>query len=142
MRISRDFFSSLLWISDLVVSGIVKMAKKTWVLFLLFLECKALFLIFKTATVVVKTFYCYIHFILNLEIPMFWLDLHDELLCQEVILVQPYMYRPSTWERGNAWSRIADSLNSIDNLKFYVNQRSVLERFNLILTWYKTKISA
>ena len=73
---------------------------------------------------------------------MFWLGLHNELLFQEVILVQPYMYRPSTRERGNAWSRIADSLSSINNAKFYVNQRPVRERFNLNLTWYKTKISA
>ena len=74
---------------------------------------------------------------------MFWLDLQDELLCQEVILVQSYMYRPSTRERGNAWGRIADSLNSIDNPIFYINQRSVRELFNLILTRRcKTKISA
>ena len=45
-------------------------------------------------------------------------------------------------ERGNAWSRITDSLNSIENPKFYINQRSVLEQVNLILTQYKTKISA
>ena len=38
--------------------------------------------------------------------------------------------------------RIADSLNSIGNPKFYVNQRSVRERFISILTRYKTKISA
>ena len=61
---------------------------------------------------------------------MFWLDLHDKLLCQEEILVQPYMYRPSTRERGNTWSRTADSLNAIGNPQCYVNQR----RFNLILT--------
>ena len=74
---------------------------------------------------------------------MFWLNLQDELLCQEVILVQSYMYRPSTRERGNAWSRIADSLNSIDNPIFYTNQRSVRQLFNLILTRRcKTKISA
>ena len=52
------------------------------------------------------------------------------------------MYRPSTRERSNAWSRIADSLNSTDNPKFYVNQRSVQEQFNLILTQQKTNISA
>ena len=57
--------------------------------------------------------------------PLFWLDLHHELLCQEVILIQPYLHLPSTRERGNAWSRIADSLNSTDNPKFYINQRSV-----------------
>ena len=55
---------------------------------------------------------------------------------------QPYMYQPSTRERSNAWSRIAGSLNSTDNPKLYVNQRSVREQFNLILTQQKTKISA
>ena len=55
---------------------------------------------------------------------MFWLDLYDELLCQEVILAQS-MYRSSTRERGYAWKRIADSLNFIENRKFYVSQRSV-----------------
>ena len=73
---------------------------------------------------------------------MIWLDIHDELLCQEVIMVQPYMSRPSTRERGNDLSGIADSLDSIDNPQFYVNQRSVRARFNFILTRYKTKIFA
>ena len=36
---------------------------------------------------------------------------------------------------------MANSLNSIDNPKVYVNQRSVREWFDLILTRYKTKIS-
>ena len=53
---------------------------------------------------------------------MFWLDIHDELLCQEVIVLQPYMSRPSKKERGNDLSRIADSLDSIDNPQFHVNQ--------------------
>ena len=73
---------------------------------------------------------------------MFWLNSQVELFCQEVILVQPYGYQPFLRQRGNAWSKIADSLNYIDNSKFDVNQRSVRGRYNLILTRYKIKISA
>ena len=70
---------------------------------------------------------------------MFSLDLHNELLCQEVILVQPYMYQPSTREKGNASSRMIDSLSSNDNQKFCVNQSSVPEEFNLTFTRYKQR---
>ena len=52
------------------------------------------------------------------------------------------MYRPSASERGNTWSRIAGSLDSIDNPEFYIDQRAVRERFNLILTRYKTNVTA
>ena len=81
--------------------------------------CKALSFIFKIAKVVAKkiqllrSFY---HVFRNP--PMFSLDLQDELLCQEVIVVQPYMYEPSTRERCNVWSRIADRLNSIGTQRF------------------------
>ena len=50
------------------------------------------------------------------------------------------MYRPSTRERGNAWSRIADSLNSIDSPKFYAIKGQYEN--DLIFMLYKTKISA
>ena len=52
---------------------------------------------------------------------MCWLNSQVELFCQEVILVQPYRYQPFMRQTGNAWSKIADSLNYIDNLKFDVN---------------------
>jgi len=72
---------------------------------------------------------------------MVWLEVHDEILCREVILVQPHSYRPSTREKGNAWSRIAQSLNEINEPRFSVS-RSVRERFNLILTRFKEKTAA
>ena len=70
---------------------------------------------------------------------MLWLETHDELLCREVILIQPYAYRVSTRERGNAWSQISEVLNTIEQPKFYVSQRSVRERFALILTRFRAK---
>ena len=70
---------------------------------------------------------------------MLWLEIHDEMLCREVILIQPYAYRASTRERGNAWSRISEALNTIEVPKFFVSQRSVRERFTLILTRFRAK---
>lgn len=73
--------------------------------------------------------------------PMLWMEKHDELLSREAMLVQPFAYRPSTRERGEAWSRIADSLNLIPDPKFYVNQRSVRERFNLLINRFRQKMA-
>ena len=73
--------------------------------------------------------------------PMIWTELHDELLCREAILVQPYGYKQSTRERGNAWTRIAEVLNTIEEPKFYVTQRGVRERFNLLVSRFKAKTS-
>jgi len=71
--------------------------------------------------------------------PMLWSELQDELLLRECIVVQPYLYKQQTRERGSAWTRISESLNGIAELKFYVTQRSVRERFNLLLSRYKEK---
>lgn len=99
----------------------MKIATKMCVLFSLLLECKGCFFIFKTATVVAKTFYFDSFHPDFRNLPMFWLNSQVELFCQEVILVQPYGYQPFLRQRGNAWSKIADSLNYIDNSKFDVN---------------------
>ena len=55
---------------------------------------------------------------------------------------QPNRNQKESSYLNNYWKSFFDSLSSIDNPKLYVNQRLVQERFNLILTWYKTKISA
>ena len=72
---------------------------------------------------------------------MIWTSLHDEFLLREAILVQPYLYKLGSREKGAAWTRIAESLSSMEQPKFYVNQRSVRERFNLIHTRYVSMIS-
>ena len=66
-----------------------------------------------------------------------WTSDHDILLCREVLLVEPFNHKPSTRERGQAWDTIADDLNSITDVKFSVNKRSVRDRFNLLVDKFK-----
>ena len=66
-----------------------------------------------------------------------WTSDHDILLCREVLLVEPFNHKPSTRERSQAWDTIADDLNSITDVKFSVNKRSVRDRFNLIVDKFK-----
>ena len=63
---------------------------------------------------------------------MVWNAEKDEMLCREVILVEPYSKKPSTRERGQAWTMIAEVLNNVEQPIFNVTQRGVRERFALL----------
>ena len=63
---------------------------------------------------------------------MCWTVTHDELLCREIIVVAPFLKKPSSRERGAAWTEIAENLNKLDQPKFAVSQRSVRGRFTLL----------
>ena len=72
---------------------------------------------------------------------MIWTDEHNELLMREVLLVEPYQFKVSTKERGNAWNGIVEDLNNIRSRRFHVNKRSVREHYGLLLTNYKRKMA-
>ncbi|XP_066912126.1 uncharacterized protein [Clytia hemisphaerica] len=78
----------------------------------------------------------------NKTTTMNWTEPHDEMLCREIILVQPFAYKTGSREKGQAWSRISETLNSIEQPKFNVSQRSVREHFSLILTRFRAKLAA
>ena len=44
-------------------------------------------------------------------------------------MMKPYQFRPGSKESGNAWSSIADDLNTVTEVIFYVSQKSVRDRF-------------
>ena len=67
---------------------------------------------------------------------MEWSRDHDINLCREVLVVEPFRHKKGSVERGKAWTRIADALNSCSELEFKVNMRSVRERFTLIQKEY------
>ena len=71
---------------------------------------------------------------------MSWTTEYDELLCLEVLQYEPYAKKPFTRERGQAWSNIAKTLNSLPQAKSCVTQRSVQERFSLLEKRYKDKV--
>ena len=53
---------------------------------------------------------------------------------------RPWMTRGGSTDRSMSWERIATVLNLLDG--FYVNQRSVRDRFTILLNKYKQKRSA
>ena len=59
---------------------------------------------------------------------MEWTEIHDTLLCREVLLEEPYKYNKGSNERGKKWSEIAEALNKNQEVKFKVTQRGVRER--------------
>ena len=71
---------------------------------------------------------------------MIWSCAHEEILCREIFMYEPFNHKAGTRERGEAWKLIAESLNSLDNPKFTVTQRAVREKYSLLEKSYKQKI--
>ena len=67
---------------------------------------------------------------------------HDVMLCREVIVAQPYKFKPRSPERGKAWDDIASTLNAIQRPSFKVTARSVRDRYNLLTNRRAQKIRA
>ena len=70
---------------------------------------------------------------------MRWLQAHDMALMQEILVFEPWEYRHGSSERGNIWERISESLNSLKELQFQVNARSVRDRYKLLADKFKHK---
>ena len=64
---------------------------------------------------------------------MLWSDNKDEILCREVLVFEPYQFKPRSHERGNAWKAISENLNASITLSFKVNARSMRERLTEIM---------
>ena len=72
--------------------------------------------------------------------PMKWTEQHD-MLCREILLIQPHKYRSKSTERGNAWTSIASDLNAVQELRFTVTQKAVRDRFKLLVGRFKRKMN-
>ena len=64
---------------------------------------------------------------------MHWLNEHDLILVQEVLLFEPWRYCQGSVERGNVWKSISGSLNAMEQPLFKVNERSTRDRLNLLM---------
>jgi hypothetical protein len=42
-----------------------------------------------------------------------WKAIHEELLLQEVLLLEPFQYRQGSKERGATWTKIAANLSEM-----------------------------
>ena len=68
---------------------------------------------------------------------MIWTEQHDVLLCREALLVEPFVHKQGSRERGNAWDVISTELNGITEILFNVTKRGVRDRYNLLIDNFK-----
>lgn len=72
---------------------------------------------------------------------MLWTAKHDELLCREILVVNPFSgTKQRTVQRGAKWELIAGNLNKIQDIYFKVSQRSVRDRYNLLAKQLRAKL--
>ena len=55
-----------------------------------------------------------------------------------MLLFEPYLHKPRTVARGNAWKTIADQLSAAP-LSFKVDAQTSRERFGGLVEWFKAK---
>ena len=72
---------------------------------------------------------------------MEWTEEHDTQLAREVLLSEPFRFKPRTVERGNVWQEIANRLNENRLIHFQVTKGSTREHFSLLLEKFKAKQS-
>ncbi|XP_068738447.1 uncharacterized protein [Montipora capricornis] len=70
---------------------------------------------------------------------MEWTDAHDIQLAREVLVSEPFRFKPRTVERGKVWQEIANRLNENRLIHFRVTKRSTREHFSLLLEKFKAK---
>ena len=70
---------------------------------------------------------------------MLWTEEHDKMLIREIFLYEVWEYRHGSQERGQLWENIADSRNKLHNPQFRVTQRSVRDRFAVLVKNHKAK---
>lgn len=72
---------------------------------------------------------------------MEWTKKHDRALLDEITVSDLFQYKKGTPERGQVWDSIADNLNAMDYPKFKVAKRSCRDRWTLLRTKYKRRMS-
>eukprot|EP00794_Sanderia_malayensis_P017837 gene17837-biopygen15266 len=66
-----------------------------------------------------------------------WKAEHDLCFVKELLLVEPYMHKPQSKERGQAWKLIVENLNKLTNPAFRVAVRAVRDRFSKLMEKFK-----
>lgn len=71
---------------------------------------------------------------------MIWTQEQDEALCMQILVIEPFRFRPRTNQSGNAWTKVAEELNQITSLQMRVDQRAVRDRFKILKKKFNDKI--
>ena len=73
---------------------------------------------------------------------MRWTSEHDVMFLREVLVHEPWKQKYGSQERGKVWEKIAESLNGLNTvceLYFKVTQRSVRDRYKLLVDNFKKR---
>ena len=73
---------------------------------------------------------------------MRWTSGHDVMFLREVLVHEPWKQKYGSQERGKVWEKIAESLNGLNTvceLYFKVTQRSVRDRYKLLVDNFKKR---
>ena len=62
------------------------------------------------------------------------------LLAREILVAKPFDYKFGSRERGQAWDKVAESLNLVQQIRFTVDQRGVRERYAKLERAYKKRL--
>jgi len=65
---------------------------------------------------------------------------HDNCLCQEILVLEPFKAKKGSITRGQIWDKIANNLNSLEHPQFRVTKRSVRERYTLLSDKFRAKM--
>ena len=71
---------------------------------------------------------------------MEWTEEHDNCLCQEILVLEPFKYKKGSIPRGQICKKIANNLNGLKLPRFKVSKRAVRERYTLLSKKFKAKI--
>ena len=71
---------------------------------------------------------------------MEWTEHHGNILCQEILVLEPFKAKKGSIARGQIWDKIANNLNSLQHPQFRVTKRSVRERYTLLSDKFRAKM--
>jgi len=71
---------------------------------------------------------------------MVWTKQHDIMLAREILVARPFVFKFGSRERGQAWDKVAEALNTVKQLRFHVDQRGVRERYEKLKKAYQKRM--
>ena len=73
------------------------------------------------------------YFFSNCRFNMEWTEDHDLCLSQEILSLEPFKEKKGSIATGNICDQIVNNLNSLEIPRFRVSERSVTERYTLLI---------
>ena len=86
------------------------------------------------------SFLCYLQLIDFYRPKMVWTKQHDIMLAREILVARPFVFKFGSRERGQAWDKVAEALNTVKQLRFHVDQRGVRERYEKLRKAYQKRM--